>query len=334
MRPFVYVLFFLAFAQPGRAQDRIRNVRIRVLDSARIEIRYDLPIARPGDSVYFQIRSRLRGPLLVLPDFVQGDVGKRILAGSDRRIVWNALANGYSLNEEIRAVVTVRAGLSLVQTPPTVAVTSPPNPPQRTQPTDSPTQRPAETPTRRPIDPPTRQPTDTRPIPPAPPPPSTVVTPVPEVTPSVPDTARSRRRRYAGPAWALLSAVAPGVGNIFVQTPRPRVGVRPLLALGCYGLIAYGLRERQSARDGYALYEQQRNRTTAEPYYQQANDHHHRYYVATRGAVVVAAADVILTFFRGVRNQRATRVAPKSETVTIRPSLQAGQPTMVMRYTF
>ena len=156
-------------------------------------------------------------------------------------------------------------------------------------------------------------------------------TPAPAAAPSPAEPPLTRRKRYAGPAWALLSAVAPGVGNIFVQTPRPRVGLRPLLTLGCYGLLAYGLRERQTARDGYALYEQQRNLATAEPYYQQANDHHHRYYVATRGAVAVAAADVLLTFVRGLRNQRATR---QSEPVTLGPGLQAGQPTVTVRYQF
>lgn len=148
------------------------------------------------------------------------------------------------------------------------------------------------------------------------------------------DALRSTPKRYAGPAWALLSAVAPGVGNIFVQTPRPKVGLRPLLAVGCYGLVAYGIYERQNARTVYAQYEQQRSLTVAEPYYQRANGHHQRYFAATRGAVAIAAIDVLCTFLRGTRNQQTGRVVRDPETVTLRPGVQAGQPTMVMRYSF
>ena len=96
------------------------------------------------------------------------------------------------------------------------------------------------------------------------------------------------RTRYAGPAWALLSAVAPGIGNIFVQTPKPKVGFRPLLTVACYGLVAYGLTERQKSNDQYAIYEEQKNMAAGEPYYKTANDHYHRYFLATRGAIVVA----------------------------------------------
>jgi hypothetical protein len=130
-----------------------------------------------------------------------------------------------------------------------------------------------------------------------------------------------------------LSAVAPGIGNIFVQTPRPRVGFRPIIFATTYSLILYGLKEKRDADEAYALYQQQRTSLTAEPYYQTANDHYHRYYIATRGAIAIAAADVVLTFLRGLNNDRQKRTL-RVEGVTLRPGLQAGQPTAQFRYTF
>ena len=316
MRLLLLLCLSLVVIQPGRAQERVRNVRIRVADSSKLEIRYDLINTRPGDSVYLEIRSRLRGSLRISPEFVRGDVGIRIVAGSDRRIVWDALANGYSLSEEIRATVLVKTGLPTAPQPPRpaepVAVTKP-------NPTTS---RPAPELVEKP-----------RPTESVAPPNSTQVQPPSEDVAS-PDAVASQKRRYAGPAWALLSAVAPGLGNVFVQTPKPRIGLRPLLAVGCYGLLVYGLRERQQSRDVYAVYEQQKNAETAEPYYQTANDHYHRYYLATRGAIVVAAADVILTFFKGLRNVRTAAANRPPQSVTLGPGLQAGQPTAVVRYSF
>ena len=66
----------------------------------------------------------------------------------------------------------------------------------------------------------------------------------------------------------MLSAVAPGIGNIFVQMPKPKVGLRPVVTVLCYGAVVYGLMERQKATDTYAIYEQQKNMTDGEPYYQ------------------------------------------------------------------
>ncbi|GAB4023794.1 hypothetical protein [Spirosoma koreense] len=285
------------------AQDRVQNVRIRVLDSAQIEVRYDLINARPGDSVYVAMESRLRGELRLLPEYIRGDVGRRVTAGNDRRIVWDALANGYSLNEDIRATVLVKASLATDRPAPSTPVIA---------------DKPNVTTTN-----------------PAPAKSEDAVPPAmtnPGQSASTPESAV--KRRYAGPAWALLSAVAPGVGNMFVQMPRPKIGLRPLVTVGCYGLLIYGLSERRKSRDEYTIYEQQKNAKDAEPYYQSANNHHHTYILATRGALVVAAADVILTFMKGVRNSRLQREARQESPVSLRPGLQAGQPTAVVRYSF
>lgn len=332
MRLFLIFWLSVLLTLPGQAQERVRNVRIRVVDSTQLEIRYDLINARPGDSVYLEVRSRVRGPLRIASEFVRGEVGKRIVAGSDRRIVWNALANGYSLNEEIRATVLVKTGLPLPP-PPTrpaepVAVARP-NPDRNgPAPTITEKPRPDESVVVTPGAAGTSSPPTDVPAPTVQPP------TLPDESVVQPDTAAIQRRRYAGPAWALLSAVAPGIGNVFVQMPKPRIGFRPLLAVSCYGLLVYGLQERQKSRDAYAVYDQQKNAETADPYYQTANDSHHRYYLATRGAVVLAAADVILTFVRGLRNVQASAANRTLPSVTLRPGLQAGQPTAVVHYSF
>jgi len=293
MRFLLLLIITLFITSQSQAQERISNIRVRVLDSAEIEILYDLQITRPGDSLFFDVRSRLRGGLLVRPEFIRGEVGTRITAGSNRRIVWNARGNGYALNEPIQVIVRVRSGGAVlpdeVSAQPSVAQTPQPS---RSAVVDNP---------------------------------SAVFTP---------DTNRILRRRYDGPAWALLSAVAPGIGNIFVQRPRPRIGFRPLASAVAYSLLAYGLLERKQAQDDYAVYEVQKNATAGAPFYETANQHHQRYYLATRGAAVIALTDVVLTLIKGIRNRQLYREARRIDPVSLRPGMQAGQFTAVLRYSF
>ncbi|MGA0559177.1 hypothetical protein ACO2Q8_21140 [Larkinella sp. VNQ87] len=142
-----------------------------------------------------------------------------------------------------------------------------------------------------------------------------------------------RKYRPGGPEFALLSMVAPGVGNIFVQAPKPVIGHRLAVTAACYGLLAYGLIERKKSRDEYAIYEQQRNRTIAQPYYDRANDHHHRYFIATRVAGAIWITDVVATFIKGLQNQkqRSKTAEPK---VSLRPGYQSGHPVAVLKYNF
>ncbi len=320
---FFYLLIFCCFYLSATAQNRVSTIRFRSIDSARLEIQYDLLNTRPGDSIYVQIRSRIRGILRIRPELIQGDIGMNVPAGSDRRVVWNARANGYTLNEEIRVSVLIRTHV------PIAAARRASRP---SQPTAS--QVPAANPAtpKSAVTPAPTEPVQT------PPTPTTAITAAPATpsnssdTEAAPASTRSSNR-YVGPAWALLSAVAPGIGNIFVQTPRPRVGFRPIVFATTYSLILYGLKEKRDADAAYALYEQQRNSTVAEPYYQTANTHYHRYYIATRGAIAIAAADVVLTFLRGLNNNRQKQ-ALRVDGVTLRPGLQAGQPTAQLRYTF
>ncbi|ADB39321.1 hypothetical protein [Spirosoma linguale] len=385
MRLLFPLLFCVLLASSSQAQERVRNVRIRVVDSSRIDVLYDMLNTRFGDSVFLDVRSRLRGTLRIAPEFVRGDVGRQVTAGSDRRIIWEALANGYSLNEEIQARVLVKArpavsgesALSAAQAPskappaaPRVVVTTPVHAPARPETVPVPAKA-AVVPA--PVG-------GTPPVPAASEPvlpqkkaagtkpsvfaidsveqvaqsaPVVVSAPItPPVTPAVDspkkpapqsketetaapsNDARRERLTYKGPAWALLSAVAPGVGNIFVQTPKAKIGLRPLVTVGFYGLLIYGLSERTKAQDVYLVYEQQKNREAGEPYYQTANGHHQRYFLATRGALVVAATDVVLTFIKGLRNSQIQKEAQRFKSLTLRPGLQVGQPTAVVRYSF
>ena len=277
MRSLYTLTICLLLTHLSGAQSRISNIRISNLDSTRLAIRYDLQSARPTDSIWVQIRSRSRGLLDLRPALLKGDIGTGVLAGPDRRILWNARANGYALNEEIQVSVLISQRLSGQSAPPASS--------------------------------------------PAPGPVAT-------------DSAGRRRTRYAGPAWALVSLVAPGVGNIFVQTPRPVVGYWLSITSTVYGLLAYGLLERRRADNDYALYRQQKNPTAAEPYYQSANDHHHRYMLTTRAALAITAADVVLTFIRGLRNNARAKSAFRQKGVTLAPGLQAGQPTARLQYSF
>lgn len=328
MRPTLTLLIVLLLALSARAQERVRNVRVSVTDLSLLEIRYDLLNARYGDSVYFTVRSRLRGTLRVSPDFVKGDVGLGMVAGSDHRILWNAPANGYFLNEEIQVIVRVKTG---VRTPPPSlpSVAEKPAPATTSPPPSAPVVAVEPEKSATPILPSSPTVADTiRPAPPA----TQPALPAQPLNPA--DLIPPKKIRYAGPAWALLSAVAPGVGNIFVQWPKPKVGLRPLLTLGCYGLAVYGLLEKRQSDDAYATYQQQKNAVVAEPFYTTANEYYHRYYLATRAALTVAAADVILTFIKGLRNSQLQQEARRYRSVTIRPGLLAGQPTAVIRYSF
>ncbi len=229
---FFYLLVFCCFYLSATAQNRVSNIRFRSIDSARLEIQYDLLNTRPGDSIYVQIRSRIRGTLRIRPELIQGDIGMNVPAGSDRRVVWNARANGYTLNEEIKVSVLIRTHVPIAASTAAAARrASRPSQPTASEPpvTNPATPKPAVTPV-------LTEPVQT------PPAPTTAITAAPATPPTLTDTevaptSTRSSNRYVGPAWALLSAVAPGIGNIFVQTPRPRVGFRPIVFATTYSLM-------------------------------------------------------------------------------------------------
>lgn len=282
----VYLLLFLLTMGgivPGKAQDkpatgdRVTNVRLTSVNQTSLEILYDLAVSNPGDSVYFEVTGRKSGSLSFSPGFIEGDFGRHVRAGPNRRIVWNVIANGYELNEAIRVRVLVKPGQ-----------------PQSAGPISDSTKSPVR--------------------------PDTAV---------LEKTARSYRP--GGPLTALLSVLVPGLGNAFVQSPRPRIGLRPLLAVGVWGALAYGITQRSQSNAQYVLYAQQKNTSIAEPYFRQANQRHHRYYLATRAAAMVWLGDIGATMIRGLHNRSGRREA---STVRLRPGYQSTTPvaTLTLRF--
>ena len=158
--------------------------------------------------------------------------------------------------------------------------------------------------------------------------------PTPDKTASSqPDSSASvPERAYRGPAWALLSLLAPGIGNAFVQTPKPRVGLRPLVTVAAYGLLIYGAGQQGESSQAYKEYTSAGNEPAGEPFYQKANAANQRYYVATRVAAAIWVTDITLTLIRGFHNQRAEKQG--IQPLTYQLNYQANTPVAVVRYTF
>ncbi len=159
------------------------------------------------------------------------------------------------------------------------------------------------------------------------------VVPIPtEASPTQPDSAALAEKPYRGPAWALLSLLAPGIGNVFVQTPKPRLGLRPLATVAAYGLLIYGAGQQGESSQAYTDYRNSGNELAGEPFYQKANAANQRYYVATRVAAAIWITDITLTLVRGFRNQRNEKRGV--QPLTYNMTYQANTPVAVVRYTF
>lgn len=102
-----------------------------------------------------------------------------------------------------------------------------------------------------------------------------------------------------GPANALLSVLAPGVGTIFVQ-PNRKVGLRPLITGAYVGLIIFGLVRKNQANKQYSLYTSQLHPAD----YTTANRMHHQSIVASWTAVALLLTDVTYTFLKGRKNAK------------------------------
>lgn len=98
---------------------------------------------------------------------------------------------------------------------------------------------------------------------------------------------------------ALLSVLAPGVGNIFVQ-PNRKVGLRPLITGAYVGLIVYGLVRKSQSANQYDLYA----RRLQPGDYTKANRLHQQSIVAFWTAGAVLLTDVTYTFLKGRKNDK------------------------------
>lgn len=109
-----------------------------------------------------------------------------------------------------------------------------------------------------------------------------------------------------GPANALLSAVLPGIGNIFVQpkTKKHRLGLRPLLPIAFYGLAGFSIYRWKQAQDRYAVYNQQIREEVAQPIYDDANSMRHQAILIAGAAATIWAIDVGCTLSKGIKNNK------------------------------
>ncbi len=142
------------------------------------------------------------------------------------------------------------------------------------------------------------------------------------------------QKKTGGPGYALLSLVAPGIGNIFVQPDGPKISYRPVITVVAYGALIYGLLERGKVNVPYDGYQQAKNPTSGQPYYDEANSHYQRYFIATRAAALIALTDAALTAVRGFRNRQANKKDDKAPAVSVRPGWQFNQPTAVLTLRF
>ena len=136
------------------------------------------------------------------------------------------------------------------------------------------------------------------------------------------------RQPGGGPEYALLSVVAPGVGNVFVQSRKPngrlRVGLRPAVTVAFYGLLGYGIWQNGESKRAYDTYRSLPKESLAQPFFETANAAHHRYYVATRLAAALWLTDVTATLLRGLKNQR------RRSEVALSPGFgHSGAPTVL-----
>ncbi len=268
---FLLILFFFV-VRTGHAQGLVSDVRIRMLDSARLEILYNLN--GPADSIWFEAEARFGGQLYPNSKFLYGDVGPTVRSGINRRIVWNLYDEGQRIKSDIRVRVLARGlqlpGPIIKESLDAIALTN---------------------------------------------------------------TARKRRTWPIGPGWAGVSAVLPGVGNMFVNRdnmnhPELRVGLRPLATVGFYGLVLYGLNQSRLERHWYDQYTRQKNAREGETYYQLANTYHHRAYIAGRAAALIWLTDVTLTGIWGWRNRQPVR---RESRVSVGAGTQGAVPVAKLR---
>jgi hypothetical protein len=222
----------------------ITNIRVDV-NTERVQVRYDVAGLQPDDSVYLEIESQRRGQLNART--LTGDVGKGLLSGKNKTVVWPYRLDGLRIDDPIQVLFHVKQ-LALPAVPP-----------------------------------------------------------------------------GGGPAYALLSVVAPGVGTIFVQ-PGRNVGLRPLITGSYLGLWAFGIVQKNRSNQAYDRYERERD----EAAYAQANRQHHQYLLATGAAVALLVADVGYTFWKGRKNTKLQRVTTPGLAIDV----VGATPTVGLRVRF
>lgn len=133
-----------------------------------------------------------------------------------------------------------------------------------------------------------------------------------------------------GSSNTLISMIAPGVGNIFVQ-PNKKVGLRPFVTVAFYGLLINGIVMKTRANTEYDKYLASQKANIGNPYFENANQYHHQYLVSTRLAAGIWAIDVLCTFLKGSKNLKR-KEEEKRNHFSI--NSQMNVPTLKFNYSF
>ncbi|GAB4035630.1 hypothetical protein [Spirosoma jeollabukense] len=343
MRPLHLTLLFL-ISLTASAQVRVSNVRVSLNAEGMLVTQYDVQGIASEDSVYVAINGLKSGRLT--PISLTGDLGRKVAAGTDKTIYWDIVKDAYKINEDVVVTVLIklargrlpqsapmagasgraRAGnpVAIAQTDPEPAAVAPVQSTPVSKPTSGTIAGSAKTVETKNLD----------------------VDPAPKKEPSARVAAARQAtssntsvvKKGGGPANALLSALAPGIGNIFVQ-PDHKIGVRPAVTVVYAGLLIYGLTQRSQSQKDYNEYKALPRFTEqgiADAAYTKANNANHTAILCTAGAVAIWAIDVTATLLRGLQNQRSgsvsTRWTPPRTQVSI--AAVGTTPVVAIRHKF
>lgn len=372
MRQLFFLFALLGLTQVAQGQARVSNVRFSLNTDGILVTQYDVQGIAANDSVYLVANGLKSGK--ITPITINGDLGRRVGAGVGKTIYWDIVKDGYKINEDVIVTVLVKlvAG-RLPQSAPTVGevgtmrptspvanvqpVQQPPVPksmPTQTPPVKTEETKVVRTEPAKPVEtkkadmPPnlTQTPVTTQvknlDVDPAPKKnePAKVVAATPKpvspvVKPTTPPPTKVVRKG-GGPANALVSALLPGVGNIFVQ-PGHRVGMRPVVTLAYVGLLAYGVSQHsqsQTAYDAYKALPIYTEQATADDAYAKANNANHTAILCVAGAVTIWAIDVTATLLRGIKNQREGGISSRPPRTQFSIATVGPTPVLTFRHQF
>ncbi len=308
--------FLILIGLTASAQVRITNVRASLNTEGILVMQYDVQGIATDDSVYVAVNGLKSGRLS--PITITGDMGRRVTAGVGKTIYWDIVKDAYKINEQLVVTVLVKlargrlpqsaptvgaAGRTRIQEP--IAQTDPeqiratPNPPLLTN-------KPIADPNISPVKQVETKNLDVEPASKKDQPNKVAAVPAKPVVPKPAPAPVSVERKGGGPANALLSALAPGVGNIFVQ-PGHKIGARPVVTLAYVGLLFYGISQHSQSQKYYTEYKalpSSTEQTNADAAYAKANNANHTAILCVGGAVAIWAVDVTATLLRGLKNQR------------------------------
>lgn len=236
----------------GQVKPTISNINIEVTQSGKIEIRYDISDIRPNDSLFVTLQKK--DGIMVIPKSVIGDIGKNLVSGKGKKIIWNIIEDNFFDDGDYQSIIEIKLGKEIQ---------------------------------------------------------------APKPQPS------------GGVSNVLLSVIAPGIGNIFVNENK-KVGLRPLATVAFYSLLLYSLTLKKEANNHYAIYNSKLNEKEALPYYDIANENHHSYIMLSRAAAIIWAVEVISTFAKGLKNDKLR----KQSHTSLKVDWGINNTTIGFRYTF